>query len=165
MSEGRRWPFGKHRDAGRTIDEVVLCYPDYIHWWNNNPHSSGFQWLDDYIAAAIDVFDRRLFTNAKCAGKVDGIPCTRPVTLATLYKGSCSPAFWCDECDPLQLGASSATLTEVTTYNQAAAHARCCDRARTSQRSIIKEFAIAKGLTKPWTKEKMFQFLHERQEE
>ena len=160
MSEGKWWPFGIHRTMERSIEEVILRYPDYITWWNQQDRYPGFEWLDEYIAKRIGVFDRKPFNNAKCAGKVNGLPCTRPVTLATCYATHSMPAFWCDECDPTQLGATVAKLTTVRTYNEALTHARCCNGPMTAQRDIIKNMAIAKGLKKPFTEKKIFRFLH-----
>ena len=158
MSEGQWWPIGKHRNIG--IVEVIIRYPDYITWWNQRDYYPGFDWLDEHIEKRIGVFDRKPFSNAKCAGKVNGILCTRPVTRATCYATNSSPAFWCDECDPTQLGATAAKLTTVKTYYEALTHARWCSGPQTAQRDIIKHMAIAKGLKRPWTEKKIYRFLH-----
>jgi hypothetical protein len=155
--KGRRHPNGRHQ--GQLIETVIIKSPDYIRWLSEQLPHPGFQWLYDYIRECIDVFDGKPFV-ATCAGKIGTERCGNPATRFTMYPNSVSLYFWCDICDPEQLGAVG-KLTEGTCYYEALAHvAHTCEGRRAGYRSIIKSIAKAKGLPKRVEEQQMIEFFY-----
>jgi len=91
---------------------------------------------------------------------VDKKKCTKPVTRFSLYPGSRTPYFWCDDCDPEQQGAVN-TLTIGTQYYEALFHIwASCDRNRPNYRGVIKSLARAKGFAGNITEKNIIKFIH-----
>jgi len=145
---------------GKLVERVIITHPDFINWSFTNLHG-GFRWLLNHMQECIELFDEKPFSSEDCAGKVDGSPCTRPVEGMSLFSKSPRPAFWCSECNPLQLGASSNKLTMCCTYDDALFHVRCYDGKRSEQRFLIREMAKAKGLIGNVTDQKLLKFFYE----
>jgi hypothetical protein len=158
MSAYSKMPFGRHE--GKLIADVILRYPDFIHWWQVECNKSNYRLFETEVYRLIAFFDEKPFV-VPCSGKVKGIPCTRPVTQFSLYYNSASPVFWCDECDPQGLGAGAGTLRMASGYFGALQHAEWCSPRRRSQRQVIREIAQAKGLTSKMTQEKIIRFFSE----
>ena len=149
-------PIRPHR--GDMVERVVIEYPDFVRWWLMVDDTPGLRWLHDMFEVCIEIFDNKPFT-VPCAGKVDGSPCTRPVTRFSLYPQSCNPAYWCEECDPGQRG-SSKSLEIGRTYEDALLHVQCYTDRRPDKRAIIKDIARAKGLTGNLTDQKILAFFY-----
>ena len=156
-----KMPIGPHK--GDIIETVIIKYPDFIFWLAERDPDPKFQWLYDAIQERVDIFDTKPFTNVQCAGRIDGVECTSPVTRFSLYRGSSIPSFWCSECDPLQLGASEGKIEIHTTYYDAL---WCLDRAdanREQKQNLIRRLTEAKGVTGNLTEKKLVEFLQPTQ--
>lgn len=151
-------PIGRHK--GELIESVIIKHPDFIFWLSEQDSTPGFQWLYDYIQQRIDTFDAKPFVNAKCAGKTEGQPCLQQVSRFALYRKSGIPTFWCDECDPLQLGANESKLAIRTDYYPALFFLDCYACTREQKRTLIRRLADAKGLTGNVTDQKALDFFY-----
>src|SRR5688572_23983774 len=101
--------FGKHK--GKSIEEVLLKHPDYIHWMLQQDNSYGaMKALQEETIRLIDVFDSKPFVEP-CHGR----NCTRIATRCTVYRDAVdNPYWWCDNCDPGQSGASEYKITSLS---------------------------------------------------
>lgn len=150
-------PIKPHK--GKLIETVIIRYPDFINWFDGLEHHSGFQSLYDYIDECIEIFDNKPYT-ISCKGKVNGDPCLRPPTYASVYRRTADPVFWCDECNPCQLGATEEKLSRVSSYREALNHVTAQAQTRENYRLIIRRMAEAKGLTGKRTDEKILHFFY-----
>jgi hypothetical protein len=148
-------PFGKHK--GKRLEKVVIFYPDFLYWME----SVGFNGYPDVCSALnefVDAFDAHPFKNAVCSGKVEGVPCTRPVSQFSIYKNTAVPMFWCEKCDPCQYGTSSEKLTIGSNYYDALDHFMGVGARMTGMRRAINDIAKAKGLERK-TEQAIINFL------
>jgi len=145
MRDNLKMPMGKHK--GRGVWDVMLRNPDFIAWLKEH-HWDGFQWLYEGIAELVAEFDEAPFSEVSCAGDVDGCPCTNPVTRFSIYQKTSVPVFWCEDCDPCQLGAGKAKLSVGRTYYGALNHVIDNGGGMVAKRKVIREIAVAKGFLK-----------------
>lgn len=136
--------FGKHK--GKSVGYLLLKEPDYLKWLLEQPKSEGaMAKVKAEAIRLISIFNSKPFIR-KCEGK----NCQAPVSKYTTYRGSTSSiSYWCDSCDPYQLGAMKGKLSEHSTYNEAIRHIELtCGATKDGYKSIIRELALSKGLPK-----------------
>jgi hypothetical protein len=134
-------PFGKH--IGMSVERLVLTQPDYVVWMLGKEGATGaLRQAQQEAGRLVRVFDRKpILEPCRAPG------CGNVATRASVYRGSVWPAWWCDTCDPDQLGASPGKLDIIRTYLDAVTYVNvCCSGRRQALRVIIKELARAKGL-------------------
>lgn len=156
MSDLRKMPNGPHK--GKSIEAVVIKYPDYVQWLARQPESPGFRWLYQHIESCIEAFDAKPYSDAGCTGRRAIGGCDRSVVRYSLYRNSCDPVFWCDECDPYQVGASTGSLSIYQDYNDLMNHAAGMGASRPMKRNAIRILAEAKGLIGNLTERKLADF-------
>ncbi len=137
--------FGRHRD--KSVFEVVLKHPDYVAWLLSRPTLYGpAQKLRTQIECLIEDFDDKPFT-AKCAGR----SCSNSATYGMAYVGCSGLSFWCDNCDPHQLGAAPGRLYSIWSYENALKFVEWhCAGRRQDYEEIIKQLARAKSSYRCW---------------
>lgn len=133
--------FGKYRDE--LVQTIVLKNPDYTRWIISQNNATGqMKVVQIEIMRLIAIFDKKAL-NTKCAGK----NCNKAATKATVYLNNLAPHWWCDNCNPYQLGANSGKIQEIKTYLQALTHVDIyCNGNKTDKKNIIRRLAQAKGL-------------------
>ena len=135
--------FGKHK--GTSIPSVVLKEPDYVRWVLGQHNAEGaLAKVEAEMKELVASFDAKPIARG-CAGHI----CKANATCFSTYFGSPSSLhFWCDSCDPYQSGANKGKLSKCKTYQEALAHIEfSCKGTRTGYKAIIRELALAKGLT------------------
>lgn len=134
--------FGKHR--GQSVGSLILKEPDYIVWLLSEKKLLGpaLQAKNEAVRL-IHLFDAKLFQK-KCSGD----RCTSLSTRCTVYQTSVSnPQWWCDSCDPYQMGADGGKLQLINTYCDAIGHVGMyCNGRKESYRLLLKALVKAKGL-------------------
>lgn len=151
--------FGKH--AALDVRKLLIRDPSYVQWVLEQPQSTGrLAALAVKVRQCIDVFDAKPFVLG-CMGTERGVRCARTVTRGTAY---CSSAgfngnmhFWCDECDPCQLGAA-ASLLDVRSYTDAIAVASRYGGTKSDSASVVKSLARSKGMSKRITADALSSF-------
>jgi hypothetical protein len=133
--------FGKH--WGKSLEHVLLRDPDYVLWMLKQKEPSG------PLARALREARRLIavFDAKPVVRKCRGTGCRKPATRCSLYPANPRPLWWCDGCDPYQLGASPGTLLVVKSYLDAITYVQSYCHGRKGDLSlIIKLIAEAKGL-------------------
>lgn len=134
--------FGKHE--GKTIELLMIKEPKYVHWILNQPSPRG-QLLDvkNHVMKLIKIFDAKPFIGKSCQGGM----CDQPATRFAVYRDNLSSTWWCDTCNPHQLGAIVGNLQMLNDYYHALRHVRMYCRERVSDyRDLLGVMAKAKGL-------------------
>jgi hypothetical protein len=133
--------FGKH--SGKSAEMLVLKHPDYAWWMLGVELPTAFlRQVQQELRRLIKVYNDKPIV----------VPCQAPDCGSTATRGSVSrgavwPRFWCDECDPYQLGASSGKLQIVRSFEDAICYVNMfCEGRKDMMRILIKELARAKGL-------------------
>ena len=134
--------FGKH--SGKSVELLMLKEPSYIQWVLNQQSPTGnMATVKSHIQHLISIFDSKPFKGKKCSSK----SCDKPVTRYTVYFDNLQPYWWCDTCDPYQLGANSGKLHLPNDYKSALLHvATFCQGRKPDYTYIIKTLSQAKGL-------------------
>lgn len=141
--------FGKH--AEMDVRRLVVRHPDYVKWVLEQVQPRGqLAALAANLRHYIQVFDAKPFVE-ECSGRVKGERCTRTVTRGTAYSShgglNVDLVWWCDACDPYQLGAV-ATLIDVRTYSGALSVVERYRGVISDYGDIIKDLARGKGMPK-----------------
>ena len=147
--------FGKHR--GKSVELVVLKFPDYAAWMSRKKNKSGgLQEAMSLIRKLVKRFDSKPFV-VKCSGQ----DCENLATRCSVYKDNVvDPAWWCDECNHYSYGARPGHLAVVSTYVQALNHiGEYCGGKATLHQKLIRELARAKGLPKRVGEKQAREFL------
>lgn len=134
--------FGKH--SGKSVELIVLKFPDYVRWMNRRKNKAGrLQKAMSVALKLIKQFDNKPFVERCC-----GPGCKNLATRCSLYRDSViEPYWWCDECDHYAFGARPGHLAVVSTYVQAIKHVGSyCPDKPAPYRTLIRELAKAKGL-------------------
>jgi hypothetical protein len=133
--------FGKH--SGKLLEILVLKEPDYVAWMlGENGATGALRQAQQEAARLVRLLDQKPFIE----------PCRAPgcgnvATRGSVYRGGVWPAWWCDTCDPDQLGASPGKLDIIQTYGDALSYVNmCCGGRKQALRVLIKALAQAKGL-------------------
>ncbi len=130
--------FGKH--SGKSVEELVLKDPSYISWVLKQSASGAMLAVKNHAKTLIEKFDAKPF-QLKCHS------CKANATWATVYMDNVAPYWWCDSCDPYQLGANSGKLQSIRTYGDAARHVEhYCTAQKSCHTELVKHLARAKGL-------------------
>lgn len=159
-NEWSAWIFLNGRYKGRLVLEVLLKHPGYIEWYLKEPITTHNEARKNYIGHYITTFDELPFTGVQCAGRRADVRCEREVVNFSLYQGKGPPAFWCDQCEPHQLGARDGTLNICERYVEAI-HIMSLFRGRANaKRMLIRRLAIAKGLNGRFTTKRILRFFH-----
>ena len=123
--------FGKYKD--KPVAWVLINDPSYFSWMR----SKGMDNWREYIFALdlVRRLDELPFVNTRCHGSKG---CSNEVSRLTLYKGQFNGAYWfCEECDPYNMGAVSGALSSVRTAASILQHSQASD--------ILKAMFKAKG--------------------
>jgi len=133
--------FGKH--AAMSVEMLVLKQPDYVRWVLEQATPSG------RMRVVQQECQRLIFRfNAKpLVKRCSGNGCTQGATRASVYKDNLTPVWWCDVCDPCQMGADAGKLQIVRTYQDAIIQVDSyCVGNRSDLKYLVKALAQAKGL-------------------
>lgn len=131
---------GKH--AGKSVELLILKFPDYVHWLLKTSVSGPLLIVKTHIKTLIAKFDAKPLLR-DCRGH----NCNLKATRATVYGINLTPEWWCANCDPYQLGANPGKLQAVKTYGNALDHVEFyCSSRKSDFQEIIKYLAQAKGL-------------------
>ena len=133
-------PVGKHK--GKSIELLVLKEPGYVHWLLQQSASSPLLAVQAEVKRLVQKFGTKPF-QIKCNGN----GCSAPATRLSVYGNNISPYWWCDKCDPYQMGAISGKLQIFRDYSSALSHVeRFCGGRQGDYKDLIKSMAQAKGL-------------------
>jgi hypothetical protein len=133
--------FGKH--IGEDTESVMLDDPEYVRWaLNQTPTTDAFVLLVHEFEGLVEHFDSIPIV-ARCRGE----HCGHIATCCTLHRGSATPHFWCDACDPVARGIGRTKLVQVDCYLDACDYVVACCRGREADMvHLIRALAHAKGL-------------------
>jgi hypothetical protein len=148
--------FGKHH--GKLLETLLIQEPAYVAWMLGCESPSGpLAQAQQEAVRLIRLFDCRPLRE-QCSGS----GCGRRATRASVYIGSVSPRWWCEECDPYQAGATGGKLRIVQSYLDAVRHAEMFFSPRQAgMRRLIRYLAEAKGLPSRLTAEVTSEFFDE----
>jgi hypothetical protein len=132
------------KDKGTEIHELFFSNPKFIGWalHETNPGTRLFYCITE-MKRLIDIFDKKPF-EIKCFGR----DCTKKSTRLTAAKGNIqSYFFWCNKCDPFQMGATPGKIASLSTYLQATSFVtRYCSGRKKDYVYIIRKMAQAKNI-------------------
>jgi hypothetical protein len=133
--------FGKH--YGKSAELVVLKEPDYVDWMLGLDGATGrLPETRREVRGLVNEFDRKpILWPCQAPG------CGNRATRCSLYQGGLQPRWWCEHCDPYQLGASPGKLAIVKTYLNVVTYvSHYCRGRRVDLKVLIRVLAQAKGL-------------------
>jgi len=91
----------------------------------------------------IRIFDAKPFLR-NCRGR----ECTKPATCLSAYgDNSYAARWWCDDCDPYQLGARDGKLSLIKTYHDAFLHHNLYHTPKGFLNDLVRNMAVEKGLS------------------
>ena len=133
--------FGKHR--GKSVELLMLKQPDYIKWLlDQNAATGAMAAVRTYILQLITIFDAKPFVDKSCWAS----DCNNDATRFSVYFDNLKPFWWCDTCDPYQVGAPHGNLQLPVGYRRAIEHVAFHCRGRSSDyKEIIKMITQGKG--------------------
>jgi hypothetical protein len=133
--------FGKHQ--GKSPQLLLLKYPDYALWMLREERATGnFASVQTELRRLIRLFDDKPIL-VPCLGA----DCENIATRGTVYWGGAHFSWWCDDCDPCQLGASRGKLSIVQSFAHVIHHVGTnCKGEKPILRALIRRLAQAKGL-------------------
>jgi hypothetical protein len=133
-------PVGKHK--GKSAESLVLKEPGYVHWLQGQTATGPLLALQKEVQNLIKKFDQRPF-HVKCNGNA----CSAQASRLSVYGDSISPYWWCDSCDPYQMGAIAGKLQIFRSYSSALTHVEFfCAGRQSDYKELVKAIAQAKGL-------------------
>lgn len=134
--------FGKNN--GKSVEWLALKDPSYIQWVLKQSASGTLLQVQQHATSLIKKFDATPFLITCRADD-----CSQVATRATVYLENIEPEWWCEKCDPYQLGANAGKLQAISKYSQALGHVDLyCNSRKSDSNTIIKYLAQAKGLPK-----------------
>ena len=135
--------FGKYSD--KLVEIVLLKDPNYIAWILGVPNPKGRMLLiKSEIQRLIRIFDAKPFLR-NCRGR----DCTRLATRLSVYFDDVyHPMYWCEDCDPSQMGARDGQLSMVKTYQDARLHHTLFHTPKSFLKDLVRNMAVEKGLPK-----------------
>lgn len=135
--------FGKHKD--KSVATIVLKEPGYVAWVLSESRPSGpLARVKAEAQRLIAFFDSKPYQR-RCHGH----GCTKSATYCTVYRNNVyGPMWWCDDCNPYQMGATDGKLSGIRTYNDAINHCNVFCTRRDALKDLVKIMAHAKGLPK-----------------
>ena len=133
--------FGKYKNM--TIEALVLKEAYYVAWILDQSDPSGpLARAQAEIQRLIHLFDVTPY-RTKCYGH----DCSKSAKYCTVYQSNAySRMWWCDGCNPYQMGAIDGKLSRISTYRDAINHCRIFCSRREDFNNLIKHIAQAKGL-------------------
>jgi len=132
---------GKHQ--GKSMEQLVVKEPAYIHWLLAQSPTGGLLAMKNEAKRLIQIFDAKPYA-VSCFNR-----CGRPATRFSVYGNGIAPMWWCAACDPYGQGANQGKLQILISYMQALSHVDFfCGGRTTDYRSLIKDMAQAKGVTR-----------------
>lgn len=132
---------GKYK--GKSMEELVVKEPAYIHWLLGQSPTGPLLAMKNEAKRLIQKFDAKPHV-VKCFNQ-----CGRPVARLSVYGDNIAPMWWCATCDPYGQGANEGKLQIFHSYMAALRHVEFfCSGRTTDYRSLIKDMAKAKGLTR-----------------
>lgn len=94
------------------------------------------------VQRLIRIFDAKPFLR-NCQGR----DCTKPATRLTVYADNVyAPMWWCDDCDPYQMGAKEGKLSSIKTYQDALLHHMQFHTPKSFLKDLVKTIAAEKDL-------------------
>lgn len=133
-------PVGKHK--GKSVELLLLKESGYVQWLVQQNASGPLLALQAEAKRLIQKFDLKPF-QMKCNGN----NCSAPATRLSVYGNNISPYWWCDKCDPYQMGAIAGKLQIFRFYSSALNHVVFyCAGRQSDYKDLIKKIAQAKGL-------------------
>jgi hypothetical protein len=141
---------------GSTVGAVVLKHADYCKWVLDQRGATGpLAKVKAEAERLISILDGK-----QILGSCSHSGCQSPPVRFSAYRESSNlPHRWCGACNPYSTGAVPGSLSIITTYRQALSHveSRCAGR-QGDYVSIIREIAVAKGLSKRITEKDIATF-------
>lgn len=133
--------FGKN--SNKSVEITILKDPAYILWILTVRNPNGrLAIVKPEVQRLIRIFDAKPFSR-NCQGR----ECTKPATRLTVYADNVyAPMWWCDDCDPYQMGARDGKLSTVKTYQDACLHHIQFHTPKTFLKDLVKTIAVEKGL-------------------
>lgn len=135
--------FGKN--ANKSVEMIILKDPAYTAWIFKVPNPAGrLAMVKIEAMRLIRIFDFKPILR-NCQGR----DCTNPATRLTLYADNVyTPMWWCDDCDPYQMGARDGKLSSIKTYQDALLHHMQFGTPKNALKDLVKIVAVEKGLPK-----------------
>lgn len=147
--------FGKHHS--KSMELLVLKEAAYIDWLLKEHATGKLRDLQVYGRSLIEHFDKKQILT-KCFVK----SCSAHATCFSVYRDNLAPIWWCDECDPYQLGALAGRLQILRTYHDALRHAQTYCTTVADLKTLITSLARAKGLPQRVGEPQASKFSHNR---
>ena len=145
------------RHAGSLLEQVFFTDGDYLAWLRKQPVREGYEDWHKQAAICKAIFDAQPFT---CSCAIKG--CSNKVTRSGLFNKSAKPSFYCDSHSPEDHGAEKHFVKFGRTYNDALDHGNGQKLSHDKIRSLIRSIVTGKGITGPFTEEKVARFFYER---
>lgn len=135
--------FGKYSD--KSVEMVILKDPAYISWVLTERNPAGrLAIIKTEVQRLIRIFNAKPFLR-NCQGR----ECTKPVTCISVYSDYVyAPMWWCDDCNPYQLGARDGKLSLIKTYHDALLHHMRFQKPKSALKDLVRTMAVEKGLPK-----------------
>lgn len=132
--------FGKH--SKKSVEMIILKDPAYTSWILTVPNpTERLAMVKIEAQRLIRIFDAKPFLRS-CQGR----ECTKPATCLTVYADNVyTPLWWCDDCDPYQMGARDGKLSLIKTYQDALLHHMQFQTSKTFIKDLVKRMATEKG--------------------
>ena len=88
-----------------------------------------------------------------------GRDCTKPATCLSVYGDNVyAPLWWCDDCDPYQMGAREGKLSLIKTYQDAILHHMMFHTPKSFLKDLVRIMAVEKGLPKRVSEKNAVEF-------
>jgi hypothetical protein len=135
--------FGKHSD--KSVEVIILKDPAYTAWILTVRDPKGrLAIVKSEAQRLIRIFDAKPLVRI-CQGR----ECTNPATRLTVYSDYVyAPMWWCDDCDPYQMGSRDGKLSLIKTYYDAFLHHNMYRTPKSALKDLVKTIAMEKGLSK-----------------
>ena len=133
--------FGRHE--GKPAEVLVLNHPDYVMWMLGEKDATG------RLAQARPEVRRlvRRFDSKPILKKCQDPDCDRLATRCIVNRGSITPRWLCDVCDPSRECSSPDKLEIIRTYSDCVRYVYFfCLRNEQAMKALLKKLARAKGL-------------------
>ena len=146
--------FGKHSD--KSVEMIILKDPAYIAWILTVRNPKGrIPMIRIEAQRLIRIFDAKPFLR-NCQER----ECTKPATRLTVYTDNVyTPMWWCEDCDPYQMGARDGKLSLIKTYHDALLHQFQFHTPKSFLKGLVRIIAVEKGLPKRVSVKEAEEFL------
>lgn len=136
--------FGKNK--GKSPELLVLKNPGWIKWTISNQTPAGpMISVQEYAKMLIAIFDEKPIFEPCYENNCKNVATRCSVVSGDVYHLH----WWCDECDPSQMGVSPEDIQMLRSYHDAIGYVDVyCDRRETDLEELIRSMAEARGLPK-----------------